>query len=151
MTGPTRMVEIGEDDQCHERDFDAASCEIAPATLAELKGGSASDNAATARELLAGGGPAALRDAVALNAGAALYVSGGVPDIAAGYQRARGALAGGAAAAKLEQVIATARALLDEPEPAPAGSTAEAAERPRVAAAAATNGAGAAAHGPRPS
>ena len=78
----------------------------------ELKGGSAADNAAVARELLAGGGPAALRDAVALNAGAALYVSGAVPDIAAGYRRAREALAGGAAAAKLEQVVAATRALL---------------------------------------
>ena len=148
VTGPTHMVEIGEDDQCHEREFDPASCEVAPATLAELKGGSAADNAALARELLAGGGPAALRDAVALNAGAALYVSGSAPDIATGYRRAREALAGGAAAAKLKEVIA-ARALLDEPESPPAGGSAEAADSPREAAAAATNGAGAAAQRPR--
>ena len=149
VTGLTHMVEIGEDDECHEREFDAASCEIAPATLAELKGGSAADNAAVARELLAGGGPAALRDAVALNAGAALYVSGAVPDIAAGYRRGREALAGGVVAAKLEEVIAAARALLDEPESARAGDIAEAADPPRIAAAAATNGAGVAAHRPR--
>ena len=146
VTGPTHMVEIGEDDQCHEREFDPASCEVAPATLAELKGGSAADNAALARELLAGGGPAALRDAVALNAGAALYVSGAVPDIATGYGRARDALAGGAAAAKLEEVVAATGALLDEAASAPAGGSAEAADSPRAAAAAATNGAGAAAH-----
>ena len=133
VTGATHMVEIGEDDECQEREFDAASCEIAPATLAELKGGSAADNAAVAHELLAGGGPAALRDAVALNAGGALYVSGAVPDIAAGYRRAREALAGGAAAAKLEEVVATARALLDEPESPPANRT-------RTVVAAATNG-----------
>ena len=140
VTGPTHLVEIGEDDECHEREFDAASCEITPATLAELKGGSAAENAATARELVAGGGPAALRDAVALNAGAALYVSGAVPDIATGYRRAREALAGGAAAAKLEEVIGAARALLNEPESAPAGDT---------AAASATNGTDAAVPRPR--
>ena len=54
VTGPTHMVEIGEDDQCHERAFDPAACDIAPATLAELKGGGAADNAALAHELLAG-------------------------------------------------------------------------------------------------
>ena len=153
VTGPTHMVEIGEDDQCHERAFDPAACDIAPATLAELKGGGAADNAALAHELLAGGGPAALRDAVALNAGAALYVAGAVPDIATGYRRAGEALAGGAAAAKLEQVIAAVHALLEQPESPPAGSAAEGTDRPRAAAGPDVNGAAAraVANRPRPS
>ena len=100
-----------------------AECGIVPATLDELKGGSAEENAALARDLLAGGGPVALRDAVALNAGAALYVCGAVPDIAGGYRRAREALTGGTAAAKLEQVLAATRALLA----APAAGTGQAA------------------------
>ena len=150
VTGPTHMVEIGEDDQCHERAFDPAACDIAPATLAELKGGGAADNAALAHELLAGGGPAALRDAVGLNAGAALYVAGAVPDIATGYRRAAEALSGGAAAAKLEQVIAAGHALLEPPESPPAGSAAAGADRPRAAAGPDANGAAARAVATRP-
>ena len=120
VTGPTRMVEIGEDDECRESEFDPASCGIAPAKLDELAGGDAAHNAALARELLAGGGTPALRDAVAVNAGAALYVAGAVPDIAAGYRRARAALADGAAAAKLNEVVAATADLLAAPPPAAA-------------------------------
>ena len=58
VTGPTRMVEIGADDECRVSEFDPASCGIAPASLDELKGGDAAHNAALARELLAGGGAA---------------------------------------------------------------------------------------------
>ena len=122
VTGPTRMVEIGEDDECREREFDPASCGIAPASLDELTGGDAAHNAALARELLAGGGPLALRDAVAVNAGAALYVAGAAPDIAAGYRRARDVLADGSAAAKLEEVVAATGELLAAPPGAPAAA-----------------------------
>ena len=117
VTAPTRMVEIREDGACRESEFDPASCGIAPASLDDLKGGDAEHNAALARTLLAGGGPPALRDAVAVNAGAALYVAGAAPDIAAGYRRARTALEDGTAAAKLEEVVtATADLLAARPE-----------------------------------
>jgi anthranilate phosphoribosyltransferase len=115
VTGPTRMVEIGEDDECRESEFDPASCGIAPATLEELRGGDAKHNAALARELFAGGGPPALREAVAVNAGAALYVAGAASDIAAGYRRARTVLEDGTAAAKLNEVVAATRHLLAAP------------------------------------
>ena len=119
VTGPTRMVEIGADDECRVSEFDPASCGIAPASLDELKGGDAAHNAALARELLGGGGRPALRDAVAVNAGAALYVAGAAPDIVAGYRRARAVLADGSAAAKLDEVVAATADLLA----APPGST----------------------------
>ena len=115
VTGPTRMVEIGEDDECRVSEFDPASCGIAPAALDELKGGAAAHNAALARALLGGGGPPALRDAVAVNAGAALYVAGAAPDIAAGYRRACTVLADGSAAAKLDEVVAATADLLAAP------------------------------------
>ena len=35
------MVEIGEDDECRDSEFDPASCGIAPAALADLQGGDA--------------------------------------------------------------------------------------------------------------
>ena len=115
VTGPTRMVEIGADDECRVSEFDPASCGIAPASLDELKGGDAAHNAALARALLAGGGRPALRDAVAVNAGAALYVAGAAPDIVAGYRRARAVLADGGAAAKLDEVVAATADLLAAP------------------------------------
>ncbi len=49
-------------------------------------------------------GPA--RDVVCLNAGAALYAAGVVPDIAEGLARAQAAVESGAARAKLEQLVA---------------------------------------------
>lgn len=117
VTGVTHVVEIGEDDQCREYLFDPAACGMELGTLEQLRGGDADANAALARELLAGGGRPALRDAVALNAGAALYAYGAAQHIADGYQRAREALAGGAAAAKLEEVLAAIRAVREQPEP----------------------------------
>ena len=115
VTGPTRMVEIGADDECRVSEFDPASCGIAPASLDALKGGDAAHNAALARALLGGGGRPALRDAVAVNAGAALYVAGAAPDIAAGYRRACTVLADGSAAAKLDEVVAATADLLAAP------------------------------------
>ncbi|OZA87161.1 MAG: anthranilate phosphoribosyltransferase [Burkholderiales bacterium 34-67-9] len=55
--------------------------------------------------------PGAARDIVALNAGAALYAADVAESIADGLQRARAALASGAARAKLEQFLATTGAL----------------------------------------
>jgi anthranilate phosphoribosyltransferase len=89
------------------------SCgEIAPedagierASLADLKGGSAAENAARLRALLAGEtGP--YRDIVLLNAAAALMVAGRAQDILAGMEQATDALASGAAATKLNALIA---------------------------------------------
>ena len=130
VTGPSLMVEIGEDDRLESREFDPASCGIARASLAQLRGGSAADNAAIARELLAGGGEGALRDAVALNAGAALYVCGTAADVEGGYRRAKAALGDGTAAALLERVIAAATTLQQEP----AATAAQRQPRPRTAA-----------------
>jgi anthranilate phosphoribosyltransferase len=89
------------------------SCgEIAPedagikrANLADLKGGSAAQNAARLRALLAGeSGP--YRDIVLLNAAAALMVAGRAKDILGGVEQAADALASGAAATKLNALIA---------------------------------------------
>ncbi len=70
----------------------------------ELRGGTAAQNARMAEEVLAGQGPGAVREAVLLNAGAALYICGIARNIGDGYLRAREAVRGGAALAKLEQI-----------------------------------------------
>jgi anthranilate phosphoribosyltransferase len=53
-----------------------------------------------------GGEDGPLADVTALNAAAALYVAGLAANLAQGLERARGALASGAAARKLEELRA---------------------------------------------
>jgi anthranilate phosphoribosyltransferase len=66
--------------------------------------------------ILAGGG-GARRGAVLLTSGAALWVSGQVPNFAAGVERAREALDDGAAETLLERLRELARAYPNPPEP----------------------------------
>ena len=81
---------------------------IAPIPLAAIKGGDAKQNAAIASEILAGRkGPQ--RDAVLLNAAAALCVAGKVDSPEQGARRAAEAIDSGAAKAKLEAWIAFGR------------------------------------------
>jgi anthranilate phosphoribosyltransferase len=85
--------------------------EIAPedaglkrASLPDLKGGSAADNAAALRRLFDGQeGP--YRDIVLLNAGAALMVAGVAKDVCSGVTLAAQALGSGAAKAKLKALV----------------------------------------------
>ncbi len=84
-------------------------------TAEGLRGGDAVRNAEVVRRLVAGD-PGPVRDAVLLNAGAALAVheaaEGSLDDrLAAGVERARGAVDSGAAAAVLERWVAVTRAL----------------------------------------
>ena len=74
-----------------------------------LRGGTAAQNARAALELLAGGGPSAIREAVLLNAGAALYICGIARNVGDGYLRARAAVQSGAARAKLDRIRARSR------------------------------------------
>ena len=75
------------------------------ATLADLKGGSAAENALRLTALLAGE-TGAYRDIVLLNAAAALMVAGRAKDIMAGMDLASQALDSGAARAKLRELVA---------------------------------------------
>ncbi len=106
-TCPTRVVEVFADKGYDE------SYELAPeqfglrrARLDDLRGGDAAENAGYLREVLDGvDGPRL--DIVLLNAGAALYIAEAVPNIAEGIERARAAIASGAARAKLDLLVTT--------------------------------------------
>ncbi len=74
----------------------------------DLRGGDAAHNAAIARGVLAGES-GARREAVVLNAAAALIVSGRAPDLAEGASRARESLDSGAAASVLDRVVGITR------------------------------------------
>ncbi len=105
----TLVVEVDETGRRNEYTLTPEEFGITRVPTEQLKGGSAAENARMAAEVLAGGGPAGVREAVLLNAGAALYICGQVRNIGDGYLRARAALADGSAAVKLEQVRAVSR------------------------------------------
>jgi anthranilate synthase/phosphoribosyltransferase len=111
VTGPTRIVSL-ERGEIREFLFDPGQVGLEPYALEELQVGSAEDNAAIARALIAGGTERpAIRNAVLLNAGAALAVFGLAGGIEEGYRQARAALESGAVKEKLEQIVTSSREL----------------------------------------
>ncbi|MBM9461371.1 anthranilate phosphoribosyltransferase [Nocardioides sp. zg-536] len=113
-TTTTSRLWVVHDGAVEEGTVDPAAFGLAPATTEDLRGGDAEHNAGVVRALLAGRtGP--VRDAVLLNAGAALavYDAAGKPvaeALAAGIERAAEAIDSGAAAATLERWVAAASA-----------------------------------------
>jgi anthranilate phosphoribosyltransferase len=104
IAGPTRVIEV-RDGGTSEWFADPAELGIAEASLETIAGGEPEENAATARAVLAGEhSPAA--DIAVLNAGAAIYVGGAAPDLAAGVDAAREAIDSGAAATVLRELVA---------------------------------------------
>jgi anthranilate phosphoribosyltransferase len=103
ITGPSRVAELQEGQirsyTVHPEDFG-----LSRATLADLQGGSAADNAEIIRRILAGErGPK--RDIVLLNAGAAIAAGGRAANIAEGIALAGQAIDSGAARERLERLI----------------------------------------------
>ncbi|MBX3746952.1 MAG: anthranilate phosphoribosyltransferase [Verrucomicrobiae bacterium] len=106
VLGDTQVAEFH-----HERGFStgtlsAADWDLPPATLADLAGGDREENAAIVRRILAGEERGVKREAVLLNAGAALFVAGRAGSIQEGRERAAEEIDSGAAAAKLDQLRA---------------------------------------------
>jgi anthranilate phosphoribosyltransferase len=98
--GPTRVSELLDDGDVRERVVTPEDFGITRIARAALTGGDAADNARALVAILSGA-PHAAREAVVLNAAAALAVSSD-GDLHAGVARARKALDDGAAARKLE-------------------------------------------------
>jgi anthranilate phosphoribosyltransferase len=107
ISGPTRIAEA--------RDGSVRTYEVAPedfgmkrATLANIAGGDAVENAAIIREVL-GGKKSPRRDVVVLNSAAALVAAARVDHIKEGIQLAAQSIDSGAATAKLEALINAAK------------------------------------------
>lgn len=105
MCAPTSVCEI--------RDGWFQSYELTPEQFGykrcdkkELTGGSPEENAEITRAILSGEEQGAKRQAVCLNAGAALYITGKTDTIEAGVRMAEKLIDSGAAAKKLEEFIA---------------------------------------------
>jgi len=78
---------------------------LAPAPIEALKGGTPEENAQVIRRILAGEEKGPKADAVALNAGAAIYAAGRAESMKAGVERARALLAEGAPARVLARWV----------------------------------------------
>ena len=105
--GETRVAEFYHDRGFNLSVFDPASLPLQPATLDDLRGGDREANARIVREVLSGQDRSPRRDAVLLNAGAALFVADRVRSISDGWSLAAELIDGGQAAAKLDELVAT--------------------------------------------
>lgn len=104
MSAPTSVCEI--------KDGTFTSYEVTPEQFGytrcqkeELVGGTPAENAEITRKILSGEEKGAKRQAVCLNAGAALYIAGKAESIEAGVKMAEELIDSGAALAKLNQFI----------------------------------------------
>jgi len=111
---PTRYVMAEAGGGITEHAFDPAEAGIRGFDSDALKGGTAEDNAAIAMRLASGEERGGVLDAVCLNAGAGLFVSGKAESIASGYAKAMEAFASGKVKAKLDEVIARANQLVEQ-------------------------------------
>ncbi len=107
VCGPTKIVMIDERGDVTEEMFDPKSLNLVNYTLEDLKGGDATENASIAMDIVNNGDKArpAIRDAVLLNAGAALFVYGKVENIGKGYYMAKEALESGRVKNKLDEIV----------------------------------------------
>ena len=113
-TGPSTVWRVSGREVAEQR-FDPAALGIARVRLEDLRGGDAEHNAAVAHDVLSGT-PSAARDAVLLNAAAALAAHAGDDGtleerLGAGLSRATEALDSGAARGLLERWVRVSQAL----------------------------------------
>ncbi len=107
-TGPSTVLDAGPDGEVRRGRVDPADLGLAPATLEDLRGGDAADNAEVVRRVL-GGEPGPHRDIAVLNAAAGLVVAGLSADLADGVERAAAVIDAGAAHGALEKLVRISR------------------------------------------
>jgi anthranilate phosphoribosyltransferase len=102
--GPNLVCEVVEG-KVHQREVEPLDLGIERCDPAELRGGTPAENAQKIREVFAGGngGP---RSAILLNAAGAIAAGGHAKDLKEGIGLAREAIVSGAAAARLEELVA---------------------------------------------
>ncbi|MBI2917508.1 MAG: anthranilate phosphoribosyltransferase [Chloroflexi bacterium] len=106
---PSHICEL-KGGQVHHYEVDAASLGLTPAGWEVLKGGSVQDNARILREVLAGL-PGPRREAVVLNAAAALVAADAADDLREGVALARESIDSGRARAALEALVKTSQSV----------------------------------------
>ncbi|HEX9924519.1 MAG TPA: bifunctional anthranilate synthase component II/anthranilate phosphoribosyltransferase [Anaerolineae bacterium] len=104
-TGPNKVSRL-KDGQVTTEMLDPGDYGFTRASLAELKGGSADENAQITRDILSGESNGARRDVVILNAAMALVASGKAADLAEGIKLANQSIDSGAATQVLNNFVA---------------------------------------------
>jgi anthranilate phosphoribosyltransferase len=112
-TGPNRMSHF-VDGQVITRSVDPQDFGLPRASLDDLRGGSADENASITRALLRGEMRDHRRDVVLLNAAAALVAGNRTEDLAAGIEVARNSVDDGAAFDTLQKFVAYTRTAAGE-------------------------------------
>ncbi|HEY7782416.1 MAG TPA: anthranilate phosphoribosyltransferase [Ktedonobacterales bacterium] len=111
LSAPTRVCEVRSDaGSLREYTIAPADVGLAERPREEVRGGDAAANAGLLRGILAGKHSGAPADMVALNAAAALYVTGRVDTLADGVGQAQTVLASGRAAATLDALVEASQA-----------------------------------------
>ena len=104
--GETRIAEFYQDRGFVTSVMSPDGFPIQPATLADLAGSDRAANAEIVRRLLCGEERGPKRDAVLLNAAAALFVAGKTKSLVAGWEQGAELIDSGKAGAKLKELIA---------------------------------------------
>lgn len=105
VAGPSMVVEVRDGDVGAPYTINPEECGLRVHDLSALLGGDPAENAAITRGILAGA-EGAPRDAVLLNAAAALYVAGTAPSILEGVEVAAQSIDSGRAARLLDELVA---------------------------------------------
>jgi anthranilate phosphoribosyltransferase len=106
--GPNLVAEVVAG-KVRERELDPeAELSIPRCSISELRGGSPAENAQAIREVFAGA-EGARRNAILLNAAGAIAAAGCAEDLREGLELARVTVDSGAAAERLEQLVAFSR------------------------------------------
>ena len=112
LSAPTRVVEVrGGTGELVEYSVKPEDVGLTARPREDVRGGDAQQNAATMRRVLSGDEAGAVADMVALNAGAALYVTGKASDLKDGVRQASAGLKTARAITTLESLVTTSRAL----------------------------------------
>ena len=102
--GPTTVAEFYQERGFACSQFSPEHFPIQPAKLADLRGGGREVNALIIREVLSGKERGPKRDAVLLNAAAALLVAGQARNLTEGWEQAAAVIDSGRAVAKLQEL-----------------------------------------------
>jgi anthranilate phosphoribosyltransferase len=102
--GPTNVAEFYQERALAYSTLSSEAFPTQPASLADLRGGDRDTNASIIRRILSGEERGPKRDAVLLNAGAALFVAGRTKSISEGWELAAQVIDSGRAEAKLREL-----------------------------------------------
>jgi anthranilate phosphoribosyltransferase len=107
--GESTLAEFYQDRGFHVSTFSPEPFALQAASLKDLEGGDREENAATVRAILSNRERGPKRDAVLLNAAAALFVGGRAKSLIEGWPVAEALLADGRALAKLDALVAASK------------------------------------------